>query len=74
MKQLGNLAIVCARRPDVLMQIYGGTVSVHVGEGPERATLSTSWDDDEMVRKLIHELNFGRYARHKEKTAKEDAV
>lgn len=74
MKQLGNLAIVCARRPDVLMQIYGGTVSVHVGEGPERATLSTPWDDDEMVQKLIHELNFGRYARHKEETVKEDAA
>ena len=32
MKQIGNLAIVCAQRPDVLMQIYGGTVSIHVGE------------------------------------------
>lgn len=31
MKQLGNLSIVCAQRPDVLMQIYGGQVSVHVG-------------------------------------------
>ena len=29
MKELGNLAIVCARRPDVLMQIYDGMVSVH---------------------------------------------
>lgn len=37
MKQLGNLSIVCAKRPDVLMQVYGGRVSVHVGEGPERA-------------------------------------
>lgn len=31
MKQIGNLAIVCAQRPDVLMQIYGGTVSIHAG-------------------------------------------
>lgn len=31
MKELGNLAVVCARRPDVLMQIYDGTVSVHMG-------------------------------------------
>lgn len=73
MKQLGNLAIVCAQRPNVLMQIYGGTVSVHVGEGPERATLSVSWDDDEMVQQLIHELNFGRYAPQKKKAVKEDA-
>ena len=39
MKQLGNLSIVCAQRTDVLMQIYGGQVSVHVGEGPERTSL-----------------------------------
>ena len=31
MKQLGNLAVVCAQRPDVLMQIYGSEVSVHTG-------------------------------------------
>lgn len=50
MKQIGNLAIVCAQRPDVLMQIYGGTVSIHAGEGPERATLSTAWEDDDTFR------------------------
>ena len=33
MKQIGNLAIVCAQRPDVLMQIYGGTVSIHAAKG-----------------------------------------
>lgn len=65
MNQLGNLAMVCVQRPDVLMQIYGGTVNVHVREGPERVTLSTPWDDDEMVQKLIYELNFGKYAMHK---------
>lgn len=62
MKQIGNLAIVCAQRPDVLMQIYGGTVSIHVGEGPERATLSTAWEDDDAIQDMIRELNFGRYA------------
>ena len=46
MKQLGNLSIVCAKRPDVLMQVYGGRVSVHVGEGPERARMDAAWDDD----------------------------
>ena len=39
MKQLGNLAIVCAKRPDVLMQLHSGQVAVHVGEGPDRAVL-----------------------------------
>ena len=64
MKQIGNLAIVCAQRPDVLMQIYAGTVSIYVGEGPERATLSAAWEDDDTIQDMIRELNFGRYAAH----------
>lgn len=67
MKQIGNLAIVCAQRPDVLMQIYGGTVSIHVGEGPERATLSAAWEDDDTIQDMIRELNFGRYTAHPRK-------
>ena len=51
MKQLGNLSIVCAQRTDVLMQIYGGQVSVHVGEGPERTSLFAAWDDDEVIQR-----------------------
>ena len=66
MKQLGNLAIICARRPEVLMQLYGGTVSVFVGAGPERAALSAPWDDDSKISHIIYELNFGK---HREKAA-----
>lgn len=62
MKQLGNLAMVCAGRPEVLMQLHGGVVSVHVGDGPERATLDARWDDDEKITHIVHELNFGQYA------------
>lgn len=65
MKQLGNLALVCARRPEVLMQIHGGTVSVHVGAGPERAALSTEWDNDTEIEHIIRELNFGKYRERK---------
>ena len=57
MKQLGNLSIVCAKRPDVLMQVYGGRVSVHVGEGLERARMDAAWDDDKMIQLIIRELN-----------------
>ena len=70
MKQIGNLAIVCAQRPDVLMQI--GTVSIHVGEGPERATLSAAWEDDDTIQDMIRELNFGRYAAHPRKKVQHD--
>lgn len=62
MKQLGNLAIVCAQRPEVLMQLSGGVVSIHVGAGPDRVTLFTKWEDDEEICRIIHELNFGQYA------------
>ena len=62
MKQLGNLAIVCAQRPEVLLQLHNETVSVHVGEGPGRATLYAAWDDDNRINNIIHELNFGKYA------------
>jgi len=31
MKQLGNLAIVCARRSNVLLQMLNGRVMVFVG-------------------------------------------
>ena len=65
MKQLGNLAIVCAKRPEVLMQIHGGIVTVHVGCGPERASLHTAWDDDAGVSHIVHELNFGKYREMK---------
>lgn len=73
MKQLGNLAVVCAQRPDVLMQIYGNEVSVHVGEGPERAVFSTKWDD-ETIQSIIRELNFGRYASDSQRRRKEGAA
>lgn len=74
MKQLGNLSIVCAQRTDVLMQIYGGQVSVHVGEGPERTSLFAAWDDDEVIQRIIHELNFGRYAIKEKRNSKENVA
>ena len=63
MKQLGNLAVVCAQRPDVLLQITGGTVSLHVGDGPGRSAVAADWDNDAEISRMIHELNFGRYAK-----------
>jgi len=61
MKQLGNLAIICAQRQSLLLEIQGGMVSVYVGSGPDRVVLSTHWDDDAEISRIIHELNFGKY-------------
>ena len=61
MKQLGNLALVCAQRPATLLQIQDGIVAVFVGSGPEREVLSASWDDYADILRIIHELNFGKF-------------
>lgn len=42
MKQLGNLAIVVANHPKAMMQIYDGDVSIHIGEGTERKTITVA--------------------------------
>lgn len=62
MKQLGNLAMVCARRPEVMMRLHGGKVSVFVGTGPDRSVMDSAWDSDTEINRIIHELNFGRHA------------
>ena len=61
MNQLGNLAIVCANRPEVLLQIYDGLASVNMGQGPNRTVLSTAWDNHREIRLMIHELSLGQY-------------
>ena len=62
MKQLGNLAMVCAQRPEVLMLLHNGIVTVHVGKGPERKALAAAWNDDAEISRIIAAINFGEYA------------
>ena len=62
MRQAGNLAIVvCARQDDVSLQILNGKVSVFAGHGPDRASMSADWRDDNKINEIIHELNYGKY-------------
>ena len=56
MKQIGNLAVVCARRQDVLLQVGSEKVCVHVGAGPERNTLHAAWNDDDAIQRIVHEF------------------
>jgi hypothetical protein len=60
MKQLGNLAIICAVRHDTLLQILNGVATVHIGHGPAKETFTMGWHDDEKISELIRELNHGR--------------
>ena len=59
MKQIGNLAIVCAQRRDVLMTLSNGAVTVTAGDPREPRTRYARWDDDKTVSEIIHALNFG---------------
>lgn len=61
MKQLGNLAIVCAQRKDVMLCMFDG--NVHVSAGIRHSqSMSAAWDDNEKILQIIHELNFGSMA------------
>jgi hypothetical protein len=40
-------------------------VSVHYGEGPTRETATAKWDDDEAIRVIVHDLNFGKGAEQR---------
>ncbi len=59
MKQLGNLAIICARRADITMTTQSGMVSVRSDSTGE--TMSSPWDDDKKIERIIHEVNFGTF-------------
>ena len=61
MKQLGNLAIICAQRPDALLQIMDGKATVFLGYGPCRTRIVADWHDDQKISEITHELNHGRY-------------
>ena len=45
----------------LLIQLYNGQATVHVGQGPQRAVLCAAWDNDEQISRIIHELHFGAY-------------
>lgn len=46
MKQLGNLAIICAMRDDLCLSIYKGQVTVHLGCGPNKEQITVDWNDE----------------------------
>ena len=58
MKPLANLAIVCAKRADVSLQISEGQVFVRYDTiSPQ--PWSAPWNDDNAILAMIRKLNFG---------------
>lgn len=62
MKQLGNLAVVCAQRRSVELRIESGEVRVTFHELPGSPACYLRWDDDRKIEEIIREMNFGKYA------------
>ena len=62
MKQLGNLAIVCAQRENTLLMVQRGQVKVVTYRHGGYITLHADWDDDKRIEEIIKDLNFGKYA------------
>ena len=62
MKQIGNLAIVCARRKDVTLRIEQGRAMVLLEGTYAPTAFSADWDNDETILSIIPELNFGNCA------------
>ena len=58
MKQLGNLAVICAQRPE----LRGGLVLV---QAKNRAAMEAAWNDDTRIEKMIYELNFGAFSKER---------
>lgn len=63
MKQLGNLAIICARRADITMTTQSGMVSVRSDSTSE--TMSSPWDSDKKIERIIREVNFGAFGERR---------
>lgn len=59
MLQFGNLAMICAGRPDVSLAITNGSVTLCTGSGPERHQLAIDWRNNDEVSRIIYELNHG---------------
>lgn len=62
MKQLGNLAVICAQRPELLMQLRAGLVLV---QAKNRAAMEAAWNDDARIERMIYELNFGTFSKER---------
>lgn len=63
MLQLGNLAVVCARKEHVDLRICDGEVVVHIGFGEGHPVLRARWDDNSKIMEIIHRLNYGKGGR-----------
>jgi len=59
------LVSACAKREDILLQIFDGCISVYVGSGPDRVTMVAGCGNEERCREILHEITEGKYSAGK---------
>jgi len=66
MKQLGNLAVICAQRPP---RRAGAAAARAAWPRQEQtrggAAMEAAWNDDARIERMIYELNFGTFSKER---------
>ena len=62
----------CAKREDILLQIFDGCISVYVGSGPDRVTMVAGCGNEEKCREFLYEITEGKYSAGKAHTLPTD--
>ena len=70
MSNFFELVSACAKREDILLQIYDGYIVIHVGEGTNRAYMTAKCGSEEKCKEILHEIKDGKYAKGKMRTVK----
>lgn len=67
MYQLGNLAIVCARKGNMDLRVCNGKVTVHFGRASRRPVFKARWNDNRKIMKFIYHINHGKDRKENDK-------
>ena len=70
MSNFFELVSVCAKREDILLQIYDGFVVIYLGEGPHREFMTAKCSDEVKCKEFLHEIKEGKFSIGKMRTVK----
>lgn len=70
MSNFFELVSVCAKREDILLQIYDGFVVIYLGEGPHRVFMTAKCSDEVKCKEFLHEIKEGKFSKGKMRTVK----
>ena len=65
MSNFFELVSVCAKREDILLQIYDGFIVIYVGGGPKRTYMTAKCADEEKCKEFLYEIKEGKFSKGK---------